>query len=475
MKRQDERTPTPFRAAAVRNGRSGGGWTAALAALALLCLPVSPHAAPAAGKARVGSILGTPEQIARDRLAVRLLASAPVQRELRNLEAFYGRDPIADMPDARGSLKAAAAAAAMANAVGAVNQDPDRPAAYWSITAEHRWGKLRVPLAGAERDNPDNVYRSIPIDGAARYEIRGQVTARPPAQETFVLHDVASGVSRDSKVLNHEEELGSVSLDQLALAPDGSFTVTVDNSPANGRLNHLRSRPGDHDGYILIRDTLADWSSENPVRLSVRRVAGPPIRPARSEARMARLAAERLSTIGPYWIAWEHKVFFGAPANTLAGDRPRVSGWGSINGGHFRIADDEALVVRVDRRGAAYLGFQLVDLWGQASPYIDRSGSRTQFQTTPNADGTYTYVVSVRDPGVHNWLDPNGLHAGIFGIRWQRLPSGVSTADAVREIRVVKLGDLKAALPAETVWVTPAQRRAELKARAADYNRRIVN
>ena len=35
----------------------------------------------------------------------------------------------------------------------------------------------------------------------------------------------------------------------------------------------------------------------------------------------------------------------------------------------------------------------------------------------PNADGTYTYVIAARDPGVHNWIDTDGLREGILTLR----------------------------------------------------------
>jgi hypothetical protein len=131
-------------------------------------------------------------------------------------------------------------------------------------------------------------------------------------------------------------------------------------------------------------------------------------------------------------------------------------------------------VVRLEQRQAAYLGFQLADVWGQAAPYVWESGSLTQTQARPDPDGAFTYVVSVPDPGVHNWLDPSGLHSGTFCTRWQGLAAGVPLEDAVREVKVVKLKDLKAALPAGTPWTTPAERKAELAARAASYARRLT-
>jgi hypothetical protein len=460
----------------VRTGklrRAGGG----LAAVLLVAGVALADDQPAERAGRIGSILGAPEQVAKDRMAVRLLASAPVQKAIADLEVLYQKDPTSALPDAKATLHRAAEATAMANIVGVLNHDPDRPYAYWSITAPHSWGDVHVPLAGLMIDDTDNVYRSIPVDGAASYVIHGQVIGAAPTQETFILHNETSGAKKGQAVRTQEAENGAVSLDKLAPGPDGKFTITIDNSPTAGRANHIQSDPDVHDGYVLIRDTLGDWAHQNPVKLDVERVAGPPMRPALTEAQMAQKAADLTETAGPYWLAWAHARFFDHEANTYSFNMTRVSGWGFNKCGYYVLKDDEALVVRLDPSQAAYLGFQLSDVWGQgqAPSFIDRLGSLNARQARPDADGLYTYVISIVDPGVHNWLDTAGLHAGTFCTRWQKLPPGVNTETAVREMKVVKLADLKAALPAGTAWVTPAERRAQVAEHGADYDRRLRN
>ena len=49
------------------------------------------------------------------------------------------------------------------------------------------------------------------------------------------------------------------------------------------------------------------------------------------------------------------------------------------------------------------------DWWFRAIDYWTRETSLTMGRTKPNADGTYTVVVSVNDPGVHNWIGTGGL------------------------------------------------------------------
>jgi len=424
---------------------------------------------------RAGSILGTPEQIETDRQTLRIYNSREVQAAIDELAASYEKDPVAQYPDARKTLRRAAEAMAMAQSHGVAAADPDRSQALWGTTGPHSWGDVVLPVEGVMIDNPDNIYRSIAIDGAASYVIEGRVIHPAPVQQTMVLHNEKSGADPNQKIKSQEVENGAVSLDTIPVARDGTFTVTVDSSPVNGRTNHLQSDPAVHDAYILVRDTIPDWSRQNPVQLNVRRVAGPPVKPPRSQAELAAKAAALTGSVGRYFMTWAKQRFYGAAANTYAHMFDRASGWGAVGCGWYRLEPDEALVVTLDRRSAAYLGFQLSDAWGQgqASEYLANLGSLSGDQARANTDGSYTYVISAGDPGVHNWLDTAGLRTGTFCTRWQAMPEGAKAAGAVRSTQVVKLAALGAALPPETVQVTPEQRKAQIEQRRKDYARRL--
>ena len=74
--------------------------------------------------------------------------------------------------------------------------------------------------------------------------------------------------------------------------------------------------------------------------------------------------------------------------------------------GKFELADDEALVLDVHLGGAKYFIAPITNIWGTTNEIVRRNGSLNSAQSRPNGDGTYTFVVSVADPGVHNWIDP---------------------------------------------------------------------
>ena len=70
---------------------------------------------------------------------------------------------------------------------------------------------------------------------------------------------------------------------------DGSFTITVDSDPANGRPNHVQTTPEAHEFYI--RDVLLNWDRDDPNHLSVER-SGVPAGPSDTAAH-ARRAGRR--------------------------------------------------------------------------------------------------------------------------------------------------------------------------------------
>ena len=152
----------------------------------------------------------------------------------------------------------------------------------------------------------------------------------------------------------------------------------------------------------------------------------------------------------------------------------RGGGWGFAANGNFRVGSDEALIVTLDPVGARYVGFDLTDPWLVSREHIAATGSLNNRQIQANADGTYTYVVAPQDPGVANWVDTGGLHEGKLLIRWQVLPASAKADGAVREVKVVKVADLKGALPVGFKAVNPNQRQALRAARAQDYAHRYA-
>jgi len=365
-------------------------------------------------------------------------------------------------PDMRSCFDAAFEEVMFSAAVWSLNQDPLRPKVVCITRLAHRLGDLQIPGSRWGIDNPDSIYRVIPVSGSERYLIRGRVAERRMAENYFTLWDPK---------MNTVDVLSG---GDLVLEPDRSFTITVDSEPADGRPNHIRSAPEAHEFYI--RDVMLDWARDEPNELSVERLGGPPSTPPLSDDEQAELTASTMLRFAEF----TQKLGTGmtrSPANQFSLAYSADKG-GALRkqvyiGGNFDLAEDEAMVIDVSDGGAAYFVVPTGNIWGTTFDIVDRTSSLNKAQSVPNRDGTYTYVLSRRDPTVHNWIDPCGMGVGILTLRMAEFPGGRPNDDLSARSRVVPLDSLRGELPAETKWVTPDERAVQLADRAAAYRRRL--
>jgi hypothetical protein len=339
-------------------------------------------------------------------------------------------------------------------AVWSSNSDALRPKVTTITRLEHPVDGRRVPGSRWGIDNPDTVYRVVPISGEERYELRGRVGEHRMTENYFTLWDPRMA-SLD--VLN-----GST----MQVEDDGSFVITVDSDEAGGRPNHIRSTLDAKELYI--RDVLLDWGSDDPNRLTVERVTTGGRGPLTADEQ-----AERTAETMAYFADFTGKLSHGVgkmPANHFS------HGWtadhtGGLRNqvyvmGRFELAPGEAFVVDVSDGGAAYFTVPLSNLWGTTFEVLDRTGSLNKAQSVANEDGTFTYVIAGEDPGCHNWIDTGGMPEGILTCRMAEFPEGGARPDLSVQGRVVRLDDLPE-LPPVT------DRAAQLAERRTSYLRRL--
>jgi hypothetical protein len=254
--------------------------------------------------------------------------------------------------------------------------------------------------------------------------------------------------------------------------PDGTFTITIDSTPANGRSNHLQIPAG--SSQVFIRDTIDIWATQRPNALTIKRVSGPPAGPGLTISQIESTAEATMQGVASAIIGL-NTLINTSPLNTLP--QPVIrSGGGFLSTqanslGHFLINDDEAYVVTLALGGATYMTFPVCDVWQIQPDFVNITSSLNNQQAVPNPDGTYTFVLSVRDPGVYNWVNPNGAHETITQLRWQGLPAQTppTGGPAIVSQAVVKLSKLSSVLPADTVFVTPSERREQERLRALSF------
>jgi hypothetical protein len=404
----------------------------------------------------------TPDQHEVERRALQLLQHPLLQRTRKEVQARWLK-VAAPSSEMRACFDSAFEEVMFGAAVWSLNQDPQRPKVVTITRLRHRVGDVEVPGSRWGLDNPDSIYRVIPIDGSERYLIRGQVAEKRLTENYFTLWD---------RNMNTVDVLSG---HDLVLDRDRNFTITVDSDPANGRPNHIRSAPQAHEFYI--RDVILDWSTDVPNTLSIEKL-GLPKTPPRSEDEQAALTAQFMRTYADNTMRWNNQAL-SKPVNTFNFTIDRDTDGALRNQiyilGHFDLQDDEALVLNVRLGGARYFLAPITNVWGTTNDIVNRTGSLNKAQSVANRDGTYTYVVSVRDPGVHNWVDPCGMHEGILTLRWAEFPGGRAGSDVGVDSQVVPAARLSDFLPAETTFVTPAERQAQLAERARGYARRLLD
>jgi hypothetical protein len=346
-------------------------------------------------------------------------------------------------------------------AVWSSNQDKLRPKVSCITRLGHPVDGRQIPGSRWGIDNPDSVYRVIPISGDERYEIHGRVGEHRMTENYFTLWDANMGTVA---VLNGRT---------MAVDPDGSFTITVDSDPAGDRPNHVQSTPAAHEFYI--RDVLLDWEHDDPNHIEIERIGGTPSQRARTIDEQADATADMMAHFANFTGKLSHGVYKMPPNDfNLAWSADKV---GAMRNqvyvmGRFDLKPDEAFVVDVGDGGAEYFTVPLSNIWGTTLDIVDRTGSLNKAQSAANHDGSYTYVISATDPGTQNWIDTDGLPEGILTLRMAEFGPEGPTADLGARGRVVRLDDLDREVPTLR-RVTADERTSELADRRAAYLRRL--
>ncbi|TPG33251.1 hypothetical protein [Mycobacterium hodleri] len=406
--------------------------------------------------------IATASQHEQELAALELIHHPTVEAAHRSVaEAWLGRAKASDAM--RTCFDDAFAEVMFSAAVWSSNQDRFRPKVSCITRLAHPVADRKIPGSRWGIDNPDSVYRVIPISGDERYEIRGRVGENRMTENYFTLWDANMGTVA---VLNGRT---------MEVETDGSFTITVDADPAGDRPNHVQSTPAAHEFYI--RDVLLNWDRDDPNHLSVQRLGAPAdySRPARTLDEQADATVAMMAHFANFTGKLSHGVYKMAPNDfNLAWSADKV---GAMRNqvyvmGRFDLQPGEVFVVDVSDGGAEYFTVPLSNIWGTTLDIVDRTGSLNKSQSVPNDDGTYTYVISPTDPGVANWIDSDGLTEGILTLRMAEFGEDGPKEDLGARGRVVEFDDLERDVPTLR-RVSERERATELAERRKAYLRRL--
>jgi hypothetical protein len=366
---------------------------------------------------------------------------------------------------------------------------PD-PAFLWLYAAPRTWHGYTFPGTRWYADNVDTRYCGLRVDDKSTYEINIKFEKKHATQISFMLWDwlmYEKGIADNTDI-----PMGTFVIDQnTKYNEDGSVTLTIGPEPANGASNYIQSKPGATQVYM--REIRGD-GSVTPVRLSVKRIKGEaPAKKSMDElakeaaviiasgvkathmitTTFGQLSENKISPIRIRWKPVPGSEKFKMSTDEVFGPDKAV---GFIGSGLFNLKEDEALVMTLNMLGTEYLSLNTYRPFLVSPEHVYSSSSLNNFQAKPNEDGSYTFVIARKEPGLYNWVDVQGIPYGYFTFRWQSLTKPVSATlkTAVQQVKVVKLNDLKKTLPASTKWVTPEERKAQREERARQYKLRSL-
>ena len=398
-----------------------------------------------------------------ERLALALVDSPRLAGSLAAAREVFRAEPNARTRDGSRSFDDAVRQHFLGAVQLATNNDPAHPDVLATCLYDHPLDDGAFPSAlHGGLENPDNVYRVIPIGSEWSYRLTGVRHASAPAQVSYELMDSVPGVDGIG------EQLGLLVDRDMQVEPDGSFTISIDSHPALGRPNHLQCPPNGR--AIFVRDTLSDWTTQRPDRLQVEVVDGP-ARPPRTEDQTIADAIELTVGYARFWnqLRTGFLKTMNVPTNAFAAPVERTGGWGHIVNACFDLGEDEALVFTTDPNPAPYHAVLIGNHWWIALDASRRSGAYNMAQASANEDGTYSFVIAARDPGAGNWLDTGGLLSGMVQARWQGAEPGAAAPSDIRDVKVLPVSEVVGRLTP----VSPEQRASQLADRTASYFTRL--
>jgi len=317
-----------------------------------------------------------------------------------------------------------------------------------------------VPGNRGLHDNPDTFYRLVPLDGQSHFVLEGRAPKHPAT--IFELSALTAQWHTLANLTKTDLGISPGSRFRILFLPaDGSAASTRDKTAAVPPADHVVQLTADAE-MLLVRETLADWEHERPSQLTIENLADRGGPRDTDDAPRIEAAARRVEkwfseairlTLAP--LAQAPNEF---PKPVISGEHGKLVTM-AYSIGHFWVRPGEALVLTIDPGEAAYVGAPITNLWGTTNGNLARGASTNSKQAAFNEDGSFTCVVSLEDPGVQNWLDPDGLERGFLFLRWAGLdPDRVPERVPALETRLVAISDLRSILPTETRWVDPTER-----------------
>lgn len=299
---------------------------------------------------------------------------------------------------------------------------------------------------------PDCVYMNASLRAGETYRLYGnRGTARYVGLQTM------DGMAATSNFL----------VDDLEVDADGNFEAILSADEQPGNWLQLA---GDHP-TLTVRNFLYDWDTEVLASLKVERI-GAEVDPSDRSVEPGLSVARQLYALGEF-VYDNLKFFLDFGAMAQANDFVPPMDMSSMGAaaenrpviGRFELEPNEALILEFEPPNGVYWSISLGNPWLETVHYGRHQSSLNGHQAVVDPDGLVRFVLAAEDPGVANWLDTAGFSNGAMLLRCVRTETA-----PVPGTRVVRLDEVRSALPPETTMTSPAER-----AKVIETRRRAVH
>jgi len=279
--------------------------------------------------------------------------------------------------------------------------DPARPR-FVDIVGPHlKWGG----------DNADASYCFAPIDPERTYRVRGR------KGDAIYLSLTVYGGPRDGRYSSRI--IGTANDRTMKIEPDGSFELVLSKREHAG--NWLRLE--DDTFCAITRDYRVRPTADRKAQWSIECAdpASPPRTTDEDEAARFRAATTFLrEQLGFQPLAYDETRW-----NLIADPYPVPTvtyGWAAGDAayamGSFKLEDGEALIIRGRSPQCAFWNMCLWNPFLHTYNYDYERVTINGGEVVYEADGSWTIVVSGRDPGHPNWVSTAGHGYGTIWFRW---------------------------------------------------------
>jgi hypothetical protein len=297
--------------------------------------------------------------------------------------------------------------------------DSNRPMFVEIVGPNKRWGG----------DNSDAFYYYAPVDPSRTYRVRGH------KGDAVYLSLTVYGGPRDGRF--SDRIVGTINDRDMKVDRDGAFEIVL--SPTEHRGNWLKLDP---DAVCAItRDYMADPTRGRKAIWTIEATepAPPPRHTDGDMARRFRAAATFIKdqlSFTPVALPPANTVLDPFPVPEVT--RGWAAGDASYAMGSFELEDDQALVITGRSPECTFWNMCLWNPFLHCYDYryepVTINGNRVVY----DPDGSWTIVISKRNPGVPNWVSTADRRRGLVWFRWF-LP--VETPKPL-ETRVVPLSEV---------------------------------